>query len=93
MKEIHGALDPAGQLPSPHDTARHQGQVPANGGVQFLLHVDAGDHFNVPTIVLQNALILLVNAKVWDAKSVFSEFEKLRFIRIQKYTTNIRRKK
>jgi len=75
LKEIHGTLDPAGQLPSPHDTACHKGHVPANGRVQLLLHVDTGDHFNVSTIVLQNALVLLFNAEALDAQSVFSESE------------------
>lgn len=52
LKEIHGSLYTAVQLPSPHDPTGHWGQVPANGGVKFLLHVDAENHFNVPAIIL-----------------------------------------
>lgn len=75
LKEIHWTLDPTVQLPRPHDPACHWWQVPVNWGVQFLLHVDTDDHFNVPTVVLQNALILLINTKVWDAQSVVSEIK------------------
>lgn len=52
LKEVHGTLDPAGQLPRPQDAACHWGQVPADWGVYFLFHVDSGDHFNVLAIVL-----------------------------------------
>lgn len=73
LKEIHGTLDTVVQLPSPHDPTRHRSHVPANGGVQFLLHVDVGNHFNVPVIIVQNVLILGISSKVRDTKSVFIE--------------------
>lgn len=71
LEEIHRSSDPAGQLARPQDTACHRGQVPANGGVQFLFHVKSGYIFNVFAVVLQELLIPLVNAKIWDAQSVF----------------------
>ena len=68
MEQVHGLLDPAVQLPGPHDASRHGGQVPAHGGVQLLPGVGAGHHLNVPAVVLQDVLVLVLDAQVWDAQ-------------------------
>ena len=69
LKEVHGLLDSAVQLPGPHDPARHGGQVPADGGGQLLLGVGAGHHLDVPAVVLQDVLVLVPDAEVGDAQS------------------------
>jgi len=73
LEEVHGLLDPAVQLAGPHDPARHGGQVPADGGVQLLLAVGAGHHVDVPAVLLQDVLVLLLHAEVWDAQSAMGE--------------------
>ena len=62
-------------MPDPHDSTPHWRHVPANGGVQFLFHIDVGNHFNVLVIILQDVLILCISAKIRDAKSVLIEFK------------------
>lgn len=71
LEKFHWSSDPAGQLARPQDATCHWGQVPANRRVQFLFHVKSGDIFNVFAIVLQQLLIPLINAKIWDAQPVF----------------------
>ena len=68
LEEVHGLLDPPVQLPRPHDPARHGRQVPADGGVQLLPGVGAGHHLDVPAVVLQDVLVLVLDAQVWDAQ-------------------------
>jgi len=68
LEKIHGLLDSAVKLPSPHDLPCERGDVWSNGGICLLFGVYSRDHLNVPAKVLQNFLVLFTDAQVWDAK-------------------------
>lgn len=76
LEKIHGLLDATVQLPSPHDLPCDRREVWSNGGLCLLFGVNSRDHLNVPAKVLQNLLVLLTDAQVWDAKP--GEIEKRR---------------
>lgn len=69
LEELHGLLNSPVELSSPQYLTCHWREVPGYRWLSLLFGVDARDHFDVTSVVLQDFLIFLSNAQVWDAKS------------------------